>query len=123
HYYRLGDGSPPVDLELFMTEQPRDLGELVSVTSGLLPDIEDGTYSTTSRLCEIESRSFNPAEGKVKATVGVTSYRRGNYRLIHPTGAVDYDSQTQNVKDTYASASDASDQLGTANDPTHEIGT
>ena len=122
HFYRIGDGSPPIAVRAFMSQQPRDLGELVNITSDIIPDIEAGTYSITAQLAEIEARAFSPHNPEVAMTLGVTSYRRGRYRLIGASGQAVYDSQTQAVKDTNMSIADSSQQLGAANDPAHLIG-
>ena len=122
HFYRIGNGSPPVDLTCFMSQQARQLGELVTLTSSLIPDLDGGSYSISGKLAEIETRGFSPHNPETRLTVGVTSYRRGNYRRIGPSGLADYDSQTDYQKATYVSIADGSGLLGSANDPAHEVG-
>lgn len=120
---RLGNGAPPVRLEVFSKEQDAELGELVEIDHDAVPDTAGGVYGISGQLAEVTQRGFNPQSGRVTLTVALTSYEAGRYRRIGPSSlTAAYDSATTDEKARYLFIADSSDLLGTANDPAHQIG-
>lgn len=123
HLYRLGDGSPPITLAVLPTQWGIALGDLPTVSHGLLADLEAGEYGLDGLAAEVEAAGYSPADPAVLLRLGGTGYRRGNFRRIAPNGTSAYTSQTAAQKARYGSLADGTTQKldGGADDP-HRLG-
>lgn len=120
---RLSNAFPVSTVEVLPSLMETEIGDVVTLTTGRVPDLTDGDYSISGRLAEVFGRGYNPAAHVMMVSTSIVGFEQNNYRLIGPTSlTADYDSATSEQRANYCFIADGSDQLGAANDPAHVIG-
>lgn len=80
---RLGDGAPPIDVDVQFSKQPLELGDLVQLTMPrIIPDLDRATYGIDGALVEVDGRGLNPRTGRCRLRLGVTGFRQGRFAVI-----------------------------------------
>jgi hypothetical protein len=88
-----------VDLEVNFTKRNLEQGDVVAITHPDLPDLFDGTRGISGRLMSLISTRPNFERGTLSLRFLDTGYKR--YGVIAPNAQADWDSATDQEKDTF----------------------
>lgn len=111
---RLRFRETPVELDLDLTFRKRNLeqGDVVALTTDVLPDLLLGTRGLTSKLMTVMAITPDFANGVIRVKLLDTGYDR--YGAIAPSGTPDYGSASALEKASFCFIGDASNEVGSS---------